>query len=58
MQTILENPEHTEKRGGTIVVRDEDNIENLTGSVKGWIGTVRKPKELTDRGEDINEKPQ
>ena len=51
----LENPEHTEKRDGTIEVRDEDNIENLTGSVKGWIGTVRKPKELTDRDEDVNE---
>ena len=51
----LENPEHNEKRDGTIEVRDEDNIENLTGSVKGWIGTVRKPKELTDRDEDINE---
>ena len=27
----LENDEHTEKRDGTIEVRDEDNIENLTG---------------------------
>ena len=36
----LENPEHTEKRDGTIEVQDEDNIENLTGSIKGWIGTV------------------
>ena len=55
----LENPEHTEKRNGTIEVRDEDNIENLTGSIKGWIGTVRKPKELTDTNvdgeKDVNE---
>ena len=51
----LENPEHTEKKDGTIEIRDEDNIENLTGSVKGWIGTVRKPKELTDTDENINE---
>ena len=51
----LENPEHTEKRDGTVEVSDEDNIENLTGSVKGWIGTVRKPKELTDTDENINE---
>ena len=51
----LENPEHTEKKDGTIKIRDEDNIENLTGSVKGWIGTVRKPKELTDTDENINE---
>ena len=27
----LENPEHNEKRDGTIEVTDEDNIENLTG---------------------------
>ena len=51
----LENPEHVEKKDGTIEIRDEDNIENLTGSVKGWIGTVRKPKELTDTDENINE---
>ena len=51
----LENPEHTEKRDGTIEVRDEDNSENLTGAVTGWIGTVRKPKELTDRNENVNE---
>ena len=51
----LENPEHTEKGDGTIEVRDEDNIENLTDSVKGWIGTVRKPKELTDKNVDENE---
>lgn len=51
----LENPEHTEKKDATIEVTDEDNIENLTGSIKGWIGTVRKPKELTDTDEDINE---
>lgn len=51
----LENPEHVEKRDGTIEVTDEDNIENLTGSVKGWIGTVRKPNELTDTDENINE---
>jgi len=51
----LEDPEHTKKRDGTIEVTDEDNIENLTGFVKGWIGTVRMPKELTDRDEDINE---
>ena len=51
----LENSEHTEKKDGTIEIRDEDNIENLTGSVKGWIGTVRKPNELTDRDENINE---
>ena len=55
----LENPEHNEKRDGAIEVKDEDNIENLTGSVKGWIGTVRKPKELTDTDvhgkEDVNE---
>ena len=51
----LENPEHTEKKDGTIEISDEDNIENLTGSVKGWIGTVRKPKELTDTDENINE---
>ena len=55
----LENPEHAEKRDGTIEVTDEDNIENLTGSVKGWIGTVRKPKELTDTNvdgeKDVNE---
>ena len=51
----LENPEHREKKDATIEVTDEDNIENLTGSVKGWIGTVRKPKELTDTDEDINE---
>ena len=50
----LENPEHAEKRDGTIEVTDEDNIENLTGSVKGWIGTVRKPKELTDKNVDEN----
>ena len=51
----LENPEDTEKSDGTIEVRDEDNIENLTDSVTGWIGTVRKPNELTDRDEDVNE---
>ena len=51
----LENPEHVEKKDGTIEVQDEDNIENLTDSVKGWIGTVRKPNELTDRDEGINE---
>ena len=51
----LENPEHNEKRDGTIKVTDEDNIENLTDSVKGWIGTVRKPKELTDKNVDGNE---
>ena len=55
----LENPEHNEKRIGTITVVDDNNIENLTGSVKGWIGTVRKPKELTDKNidgnDDINE---
>ncbi len=51
----LENPEHIEKKDGTIEIRDEDNIENLTGFVKGWIGTVRKPNELTDRDENINE---
>lgn len=55
----LENPEHAEKRDGTIEVRDEDNIENLTGSIKGWIGTVRKPNELTDTNvdgeKDVNE---
>ena len=51
----LENPEHTEKRDGIIEVRDKDNIENLTGSVTGWIGTVRKPNELTDKNEDVNE---
>ena len=50
----MENPEHAEKRDGTIEVTDEDNIENLTGSVKGWIGTVRKPKELTDKNVDEN----
>ena len=55
----LENPEHNEKRDGTIEVTDEDNIENLTGSIKGWIGTVRKPNELTDTNvdgeKDVNE---
>ena len=55
----LENPEHVEKRDGTIEVQDEDNIENLTGSVIGWIGTVRKPNELTDTNvtgkKDVNE---
>ena len=58
----LENPQHTEERDGTIEVRevkDEDNIENLTGSIKGWIGTVRKPNELTDTNvageKDVNE---
>ncbi len=51
----LEKPEHNEKRDGTIKVTDEDNIENLTDSVKGWIGTVRKPKELTDKNVDGNE---
>ena len=51
----LENDEDTGKRDGTIEVRDEDNIENLTDSVTGWIGTVRKPKELTDRNENVNE---
>ncbi len=55
----LENPEHTEKRDGTIEIMDEDNIENLTGSVTGWIGTVRKPNELTDTNvtgkKDVNE---
>ena len=51
----LEDPEHTEKRDGTIEVTDEDNIENLTGSVTGWIGTVRMPKELTDTDESVNE---
>ena len=51
----LENPEHVEKKDGAIEVQDEDNIENLTDSVKGWIGTVRKPNELTDRDEGINE---
>ena len=55
----LENPEHVEKGDGTIEVRDEDNIENLTGSIKGWIGTVRKPNELTDTNvdgeKDVNE---
>ena len=50
----LENPEHTEKRDGTIEVTDEDNIENLTGFVKGWIGTVRKPMELADKNVDGN----
>ena len=53
--TNLEKPEHNEKRDGTIKVTDEDNIENLTDSVKGWIGTVRKPKELTDKNVDGNE---
>ena len=55
----LENPEHVEKKDGTIEVQDEDNIENLTDSVKGWIGTVRKPNELTDTNvagkKDVNE---
>ena len=55
----LENDENTEKRDGTIEVRDEDNIENVTGSVTGWIGTVRKPRELTDTNvdgeKDVNE---
>ncbi len=55
----LENPEHNEKRDGTIEVTDEDDIENLTGSIKGWIGTVRKPNELTDTNvdgeKDVNE---
>ena len=55
----LENPKHVEKGDGTIEVRDEDNIENLTGSIKGWIGTVRKPNELTDTNvdgeKDVNE---
>lgn len=55
----LENPEHVEKGDGTIEVQDEDNVENLTGSVTGWIGTVRKPKELTDTNvagkKDVNE---
>ena len=55
----LENPEHTEKKDGTIEIRNEDNIENLTDSVKGWIGTVRKPNELTDTNvagkKDVNE---
>ena len=51
----LENPEDPEKSDGTIEVRDEDNIENLTDSVTGWIGTVRKPNELTDRNENVNE---
>ena len=57
--TNLEKPEHNEKRDGTIKVTDEDNIENLTDSVKGWIGTVRKPMDLTDTNvdekKDINE---
>ena len=51
----LESPEYNEKRDGKIEVKDEDNIENLTDSVKGWIGTVRKPTELTDQDEDVNE---
>ncbi|MYE87651.1 ATP-binding protein, partial [Candidatus Poribacteria bacterium] len=51
----LENPEDGEKGDGTIEVRDEDNIENLMDSVTGWIGTVHKPNELTDRDEDVNE---
>ncbi len=55
----LENPEHIEKKDGIIEIRDEDNIENLTGSIKGWIGTVRKPNELTDINvtgkKDVNE---
>ena len=55
----LENPEHREEKDATIEVTDEDNIENLTGSVKGWIGTVRKPNELTDTNvdgeKDVNE---
>ena len=55
----LENPKNTEKRDGTIEVTDKDNIENLTGSIKGWIGTVRKPMELTDTNvdgeKDVNE---
>ncbi|MDE0089186.1 MAG: ATP-binding protein [Candidatus Poribacteria bacterium] len=55
----LENPEHIEKKDGVIEIRDEDNIENLTDSVKGWIGTVRKPNELTDTNvagkKDVNE---
>ena len=51
----LENPNHNEKRDGTITVKDDDNIESLTDYVKGWIGTVRKPKELTDENVDGNE---
>lgn len=55
----LEKPEYNEKRDGTIKVTDEDNIKDLTGSVKGWIGTVRKPMELTDTNvdekKDVNE---
>ena len=51
----LENSEHNEKRDGTIEVTDVDNIEKLTGSIKGWIGTVRKPTDLTDKDEDVNE---
>ena len=55
----LEKPEYNEKRDGAIKVTHEDNIKDLTDSVKGWIGTVRKPNELTDTNvdekKDVNE---
>ena len=44
----LESSEHVQKTDGIIEPKNEDNTEHEPYSVSGWIGTVRKPSELTD----------
>ena len=47
--------ESEEKREGNIEIADEDDSESCDYSVKGWIGTVSKPKELKDKdGDNLN----
>ena len=60
--TNLENPEHNEKRDGKInvtVTQGDNTTKDLNEYIKGWIGTVRKPMDLTDTNvdekKDINE---
>lgn len=45
----LESSEHTEERGGTIEIDGEGDIDDFTDSITGWIGSVRKPMDLTDQ---------
>ena len=50
----LETPEDAQGRPGTLTVADEKGIEAVNESVTGWIGTVRKSGDLTDKDGDDN----
>ena len=47
-------PENIEKRNETIEIGSGENIEAFSDKVTGWIGTVRKARDVNDPDDNLN----